>query len=260
VKAEFYRPGTSFLHAFDPRAKLFLLVPVVACFFLPAPAWVPAAFAAALAAVIVVSLGPRELLPPLQAMAPVLLFIVLLTPPFHRAGPAVIDVNGFALLTADGLRETVTLVVRFVGITLGFFAVVRTVSLDDLVLSLRWFGLPYSVCLVVIVTLRTMPTLAATWRNVQDAHRLRSGPPEERAGRRGRRRKVTAWLPMLTSLLVEAVKGIPLLAMALESRGFGRRNTRTAFAELKRGGAFIRDAAVCLALAALFLCPLFFAR
>jgi energy-coupling factor transport system permease protein len=260
VKAEFYRPGRSFLHAFDPRAKLFLLVPLVACFFLPAPAWVPAAFAAALAAVIAISLGPRELLPPLQAMAPVLLFIVILTPPFHRAGPAVIGIHGFALVTADGLRETITLVVRFVGITLGFFAVVRTVSLDDLVLGLRWFGLPYAVCLVVIVTLRTMPTLAATWHNVLDAHRLRSGPPGEQGARRGGRRKVTAWLPMLTSLLVEAVKSIPLLAMALESRGFGRRNPRSAFAELKTGGAFIRDVVVCMALAVLFLCPLYVGR
>jgi energy-coupling factor transporter transmembrane protein EcfT len=56
------------------------------------------------------------------------------------------------------------------------------------------------------------------------------------------------------------VKGIPLLAMALESRGFGRRNARTAYAELKKGGVFARDAAVCLALTALFLCPLVLAR
>jgi energy-coupling factor transport system permease protein len=251
VKAEFFHSGSSFLHVFDPRAKLFLLIPLFVCFFLRVPLWVPAAFAGALMIVIAAALGPRELVPPLLAIAPVLVFIFLLTPPFHRGGSPVIRLFGFAILTADGLRETLILALRFLGVTLGFFAVVRTVSLDDLVLSLRWFGLPYTVCLVVIVALRTMPSLAVTWHNVLDAHKLRAGP----AVVRERRKIVETWLPVLTSLLIEAVKGIPLLAMALESRGFGRRNPRTAYAQLKRGTALIGDATLCLALSFLFISP-----
>jgi energy-coupling factor transport system permease protein len=251
VKAEFFHHGSSFLHAFDPRAKLFLLIPLFGCFFMHIPLWVSALFAGALVVLIAVALGPRELLPPLQAIAPVLVFICLLTPPFHRGGAPLISVFGLAILTAEGLRETLTLAVRFLGVTLGFFAVVRTVSLDDLVLSLRWFGLPYAVCLVVIVALRTMPSLAVTWHNVLDAHRLRAGPP----GPRERKKIVETWLPVLTSLLIEAVKGIPLLAMALESRGFGRRNARTAYRQLKQGKALAGDAVICLLLSLLFLGP-----
>jgi energy-coupling factor transporter transmembrane protein EcfT len=56
-------------------------------------------------------------------------------------------------------------------------------------------------------------------------------------------------------VLIEAVKGIPVLAMALESRGFGRRNPRTAFSELKRGRQLAADAVVCAALALAFLSP-----
>ncbi|MGA2480217.1 MAG: energy-coupling factor transporter transmembrane component T [Spirochaetia bacterium] len=251
MKAEFFHSGRSFLHAFDPRAKLFLLIPLFLCFFLPEPLWVPAVFAGALVIVIAVALGPRELIPPLQAIAPVLVFICLLTPPFHRGGTPVVSLFRVALLTSDGLRETLTLALRFLGVTLGFFSVVRTVSLDDLVLSLRWFGLPYTVCLVVIVALRTMPSLATTWHNVLDAHRLRSGPP----GPRERKKIVETYLPVLTSLLIEAVKGIPLLAMALESRGFGRRNRRTAYQQLKRGRGLVGDALICLVLSLLLLCP-----
>jgi energy-coupling factor transport system permease protein len=117
---------------------------------------------------------------------------------------------------------------------------------------LRWFGLPYSACLVVTITLRTIPTLGATWHNVLDAHRLRSGSP---AGA-PRRRLVETYLPVLTSVLIEAVKGIPLLAMALESRGFGRRNPRTSLAELKRGRALIADILALVAVTAAFLWPL----
>jgi energy-coupling factor transport system permease protein len=252
MNMDFYRPGASFLHRFDPRAKLFLLVPLFACFFLAMPAWLLVAYAAVMLVLVALSLGPRELVPPLKTIAPVLVLICLLTPPFHRGGSVLLRIAGFAILTGDGARETLVMIMRFLGITFGFFAVVRTISLDELVLSLRWFGLPYTGCLVVIIALRTMPSLAGTWRNVLDAHRLRSGPVEG-----GRRRIVRTYLPVLTSLLIEAVKGIPVLAMALESRGFGRRTRRTSFAELKGGAAFARDVAACVAATLLLVVPAF---
>jgi energy-coupling factor transport system permease protein len=253
MNMDFYRPGASLLHRFDPRAKLFLLIPVFVCFFLPMPVWLLAAYAAAVMVVVALSLGPAELIPPLKAIAPVLILICLLTPPFHREGAALVRISQVTILTTDGARETVLMVLRFFGITFGFFAVVRTISLDELVLSLRWYGLPYAGCLVVIIALRTMPSLAGTWRNVMDAHRLRAGASEE-----GRRRKLIAtYLPVLTSLLIEAVKGIPVLAMALESRGFGKRTPRTSFAELSKGRVFRRHVAVCVALTVLFVWPAF---
>jgi energy-coupling factor transport system permease protein len=253
MNMDFYRPGTSLLHRLDPRAKLFLLLPTLACFFLSMPVWLLAAYAAAIMVLVALSLGPRELIPPLKAIAPVLILICLLTPPFHRQGAALIRVQQVTILTADGARETVLMILRFFGITFGFFAVVRTISLDELVLSLRWFGLPYSGCLVVIIALRTMPSLAGTWRNVMYAHRLRAGATEE-----GRRRKIIAtYLPVLTSLLIEAVKGIPVLAMVLESRGFGRRAPRTSLAELRSGRAFAAHIVACAVLTLLLVWPAF---
>ncbi len=253
MNLELYRSGTSFLHAFDARAKIFLLVPLVVCFFLPQPWQLLLFFTAAIMAVVAAALGPRELLPPLKAIGAVLILICLLTPPFHRDGQVVLRLFGFALLTADGLRETAVMLLRFLGITFGVFAMLRTLPLDDLVLGLRWFRLPYAACLVMIVTLRTIPSLAGTWRNVLDAHRLRGGP----VAQQGRKKIVARYLPLLTSVLIEAVKSIPALAMALESRGFGRRNPRTAFAQLPAGHAFFRDMTVCLLLSAALLWPAF---
>jgi energy-coupling factor transport system permease protein len=247
--AELYRPGGSLLHRWDPRAKLLLLPFLLAAFFLPAPPWVLLVLTAAITAVIAVELGPAELVPPLKTLVPILVLITVLTPPFHHAGSVLLRVGGLALLTAEGARLTSVLLLRFLGITLGFFAVVRTVSLDDMVLSLRWFRLPYSACLVVTITLRTIPTLAATWHNVRDAHRLRSGSPERR------RRIVRTYLPVLTSVLIESVKSIPLLAMALESRGFGRANARTSYAGLKGGVRLLPDALALAVAAAALLWP-----
>jgi energy-coupling factor transport system permease protein len=253
VNLELYRYGKSFLHKLDPRPKLLLLVPLMVCFFLPQPWQLLMTFTALIVAAVAIALGPRELLPPLKAISVVLILIFLLTPLFHRDGPVIIQIAGLAILTSGGLRETTVMLLRFLGITFGFFAVLRTLPLDDLVLGLRWFRLPYAACLVIIVTLRTIPSLAGTWRNVLDAHRLRSGPVAEAT----RRRIVAKYLPLLTSLLIEAVKSIPALAMGLESRGFGRRNPRSAFAELKRGSAFARDMAVSLVVAAALLWPAF---
>ena len=249
---EFYRPGHSALHRLDPRAKMLFLVVVLAAFFIPSAPWILLVLTAAIAAVIVLTLGPTQLVPPLKTLWPILVLITLLTPPFHRGGLPLVRVFDFAIVTSEGLDMTLVLLLRFLGITLGFFAVVRTVALDDMVLSLRWFRLPYAACLVITITLRTIPSLASTWHNVVDAHRLRSGGH----GGGKRRRIVETWLPVLTSVLIESVKSIPVLAMALESRGFGRRNARTTFAELKSGRPFARDMLVFAAAAAALLWPI----
>ncbi len=245
--AEFYSPGSSFLHRWDARAKLLALPVVLAAFFIPCPPWVLFALTGALAAVIVSALGPSQLVPPLKTLWPVLVLILVLTPPFHRLGAPVIRAGGVTLLSEEGVAVTLVLLLRFLGITYGFFAVVRTLSLDDLVLGLRWFGLPYGACLAVTITLRTIPALAATWHAVRDAHRLRAGVPEKR-----RAPIVRTYVPVLTSVMIEAVKGIPVLAMALESRGFGRKNKRTSLVGLKEGAGLVVDvvalAAVCAAL------------
>ena len=247
------RPDTRFLHNFDPRAKLILLVPLLVCYFLPVPPLVLAPYTVALILLIVAALGPSALVAPLRAIGPVLILICLLTPPFYRGGQVLVSLFHVPVLTSVGVRTTFTLFLRFLGLTLGFFLVMRTVTPDELVLSLRWFGLPYTVCLVIVIALRTIPAVSSTWHNALDAHRLRSDPSRKR----GRRRLVERYLPVLTSVFIEAVKGIPVLAMALESRGFGRANRRTEFLVLKSGSALVRDMMICAGVALLLLVPAF---
>ena len=104
------------------------------------------------------------------------------------------------------------------------------------------------------MTLRTIPTLAATWRNVVDAHRLR------RDGTRSKPRLVQTYVPVLTSVLIESVKAIPLLAMALESRGFGRSNPRTSYAGLRQGMSLVPDALALVAAIVVLFWPVFLPR
>lgn len=252
---DFYKPGTSFLHRFDARAKLLLLLPVTASFFVPSSPAAGGVLVLLLAAVIAAAFGPRELAVPLKPILPVLVLVCLLTPPFTRGGRVLVEIAGFPLVTAAGLGATLAILVRFTGLTLGFFAVFRSVELNELMAGLRWFGLPFSLCLLVIVAFRSIPSLGQTYHNVQDAHRLRGGTELLAPGRRrGRTRgRLTAFLPVLTSVLIQAVKAIPVLAMVLESRGFGRANPRTSHVQLKKGGALAVDLLIAAAAAAAFL-------
>jgi energy-coupling factor transport system permease protein len=220
VITEFSLPGGSLLHRLDPRAKLAGLAVFVPPFFLSPSPFLPVAYAVGLGFVIAVCLGARELVRSLAAVGPLLLIICILTPAFHRAGAPLWSPFGLTLLTTVGLRESVRLAGRFAGLTLAFYAVFRTLTMDDLVLALRWYGLPFRAALALIAAFRFIPTLFSLYGAVQDAHALR------RAGERmpGFFERV---LPQLTSVFIQSVRMIPALAMALETRGFGRGTART---------------------------------
>jgi energy-coupling factor transport system permease protein len=248
---DFALPGTGPLHLLDPRAKLLWLVATVPAFFVFPSPWLPCLYAAGLALIVAALLGPRELGRCLAAVAPLLAIICVLTPVFRRAGSVLWSPFGLPLLTAGGLLESARLVGRFAGLTLAFFAVFRTLEMEDFVLALRWFGLPFRAALPLIVALRFIPTLFLLWRGVQDAHALR------RAG--GRRVGFFARvLPQLTSVFIQAIRMIPALAMALETRGFGRRNPRTDWRRLPGAARLAASCVVAGIVAAATWSPVLF--
>ena len=139
MTADFHLPGASFLHRADPRAKILALVGLTACFIVPAEPLVPLCAALLMALVTGLALGRRELGRLMLTLAPVLVFIALLTPPFVREGRTLVSVLGLPLLTTGGVRTVLAYLGRFTGIALVFFALLRTMRLEELVLALRWF-------------------------------------------------------------------------------------------------------------------------
>jgi energy-coupling factor transport system permease protein len=105
VSTSFFLPGHGPLHRFDPRCKLPLTVLFTLLFFLPLRLPLLAAYLGAMSLAIWLFLGFRELLRPLKTIAPLLLLVLLLTPPFRRGGQVYLRLGGFPLLSADGVRE-----------------------------------------------------------------------------------------------------------------------------------------------------------
>ena len=243
-----FLPGRSILHRLDPRAKLILLVAVAACFFLPGPRWIAPAYTVFLALLVGLCLGFRELGMVLAAVVPVLAVICVLTPVFRRGGDTLVALFDVRLLTTDGLAEVLRLVSRFTGLTLAFYAVFRTLDMNEMVISLRWFGLPYRAALVLTIAFRFIPTLFGVYQNAREAHLLRMSE--------GRRRGFFGrTMPVLTSVVIHAVRQIPSLAMALEIRGFGRLSPRTSFRSLPSGRRLVAALALTAGLCALLIAP-----
>jgi len=262
------KKGPSAFHRYDPRAKIVLLLVFLALFFLPSPVSRLGVYVAVVLLVTGVFLGIVNILRPIRLILPILILVVLLTPPFHRYGPVLVSVRGFTLLSLPGLMETLRLIVRFTGITVLFYLFLGTTDQENLILAFRWFGLPFTFSLILGIALEYIPTILVLYNQVQDAHRLRgtdSEPAPEQAspagrtpggGRRSRRearglfRRLAGAIPILTSVIVLSVRRIPTLAMALECRGVGRKNRRGTYRSLKSGRSLLIDGIIAVAVVA----------
>ena len=244
----FFKPGSSALHRIDPRAKIFVLLAFLVCFFLPLPLPLLIAYLGAAVLLGGFCLGVRDLLLPLKLIGPLLVLVLLLTPPFNRQGAILLAPWGFPLYTLGGLEAAMRLILRFSGITLVFFLYMRSSEPEQILLSLRWFGLSYSLALVLSLSLTYIPWMTGLYGNVRDAHKLRLAGLEQKSGSGGFMKKTLGKIPAMTSVMIQAVKGIPILAMALETRGIGRENARSSFSELKKGRLFLLDLLAAAAL------------
>jgi energy-coupling factor transport system permease protein len=223
--ADFGIPGTGILHRLDPRAKLAGMLAILPVFFLARSPWLPLLYAAAMALLVVLAVGPRELGRALATIAPLLAVVLVLTPLFRRGGQPVVSIAGLTIVTTVGIGETARIAGRLLGLTLAFYAAVRTTPAPQFVLALRWYGLPFPAALSVSLAFRLIPTLLSLYGAVQEAHSLRRSYDPSR-------RLFARVVPVMTSVFVQSVRMIPSLAMALECRGFGRAGKRSAWEHL----------------------------
>ena len=232
---ETYLRGNSFLHRADPRIKIFFLLFFSLFFFLPLHLAKHYAMIAFFIAAGTVSTGFSDILRPLKIVMPLLVLIILLTPPFHLHGKVYLTVFSRTVATSGGIYEAFHLAGRFVGLTLIFFIFLRTTKIEDLILSLRFFGLSYRIALIVSLTVRYIPFIASIYEGTIDAHRMRLSPDSAAISGWNFTARFAKLLSALTSVLIQAVKSIPNLAMALETRGVGRKNRPGAIKKMKSG-------------------------
>ena len=194
----------SFLCQTDPRLKLILLLLYSAAFFWPVPALRYALLLLPIIPVGIKTCGGREFISVFKLILPILILNALITPFF------------------SGILETVRIMLRFIGLTALFFLYFKTTDSDEFIQTLQFFGMPYRVALVISISASYIPLLLDTYHDAEAAHKLRYTPNCPTINRWNFIARFRSIMPVLASVLIQAVKNIPILAMALDTRGVGK--------------------------------------
>jgi len=108
---------------------------------------------------------------------------------------------------------------------------ISTTRNEELVMGMIKMGLPYRVGFAISTSIRLVPTIASSLLTISQAQRsrgldLESGNILER---------LKKFLPLLVPVFISSIRNTNIFGMALESRGFGAREDRTFYLEMKMG-------------------------
>jgi len=220
--SETYLKKDSFLHRLDPRVKLFFLLFFSVYFFLPLSCVKYYSVISFIFLAGIFSVGFKRMITPVKAIFPLLVMMILLTPPFYPDGKIYLMIFERPFVTDKGLYEAFYIIARFSGLTLLFYLFLRTTKIEDFTLSLRFFRLSYKVALVISLTFRYLPYAASIYENTTNAHKMRLTNYSKIVSKWNFPARFKKLLSVLVSVLIQSVKSIPMLAMALETRGIGR--------------------------------------
>lgn len=226
MKSNSYIPGKGLYYSFDPRAKMLFTILISVVLFLPVSAVAVYVLALLILLFSVTQTGLKATWHAFSLILPMLAFMVLFMPLQQRGSEPLLSAGSLVLVTREGLYSFSLFACRFIFISILFSLLLATTDPKDILPAFRFYRLPYNASLVLSLSIRFIPEIGATYRQIRDSQRLRLPNPDDE---RARKHKFRSMLPTLTSTLVVVLKNIPYSAAALELRGYGRSNGRTSF-------------------------------
>jgi len=230
--ATIYREGRGFLYKTDPRAKVIALI--ISCVFVFLPIYFSGLVTFSLLLVILsyYSVGKKNSNNIIKAILPMIILVIIFSPLYERDGTALIIYNQKLILTYEGLLHSLTLCLRFLSITFASSLLFLSTKMNEFMLALQSFFIPYKTCLTISLVFRTIPTIFDAFNQISDSHSLRRSEETKK-------KRLKNLFPTLTSALVVSLKTIPSLAMALEARGYGLKIKRSNYYVLSKDKYFI---------------------
>jgi energy-coupling factor transport system permease protein len=236
--------GTA-IHRLDPRAKLAALA---AAFFVAMCFNHPAYLAGVWALVFAAGAAGRTLGNVWRMRAILILLFVfasLLWPLFlGRAGHEAALTIGPLAISRASILYALAMGLRFTGMVIAGLVFISTTMVEEFAAGLRRMGMPFAVSFALSTAFRLLPTFLGSTASVVQAQKsrgldLESGNPVSRLRKH---------LPLLVPVFVTAIRATDLLAMALESKGFGATRRRTEYLDLRMRAADWLVVVVALAL------------
>lgn len=240
-----YLDNKTFLHRLDPRAKMI----ATAAVFAVAMSYNHPAHAAAVAAVSLALAAWARCLENVRRVKTMLLllalFSILLWPLFLKGGTPLVSLGPLRIGREPALYG-LAMGLRLGSMLIAGMILISTTMVEEFAAGLRRFGMPFSVAFAFSTAFRLVPTFLGSSASVVQAQKAR-GLDLESGHIFSRLRK---HIPLMVPIFINAVRTTDLLAMALESKGFGSSRRRTEYLDLHMRWADWAAIAICLLAAA----------
>lgn len=218
VAVDLYVKRQSWLHAVDPRVKLFFVAAGLVLLLAFNNLYVM------LSALVLLHLLHWSAKIPFErilfvwrTLLPISIMITTLWIVFYPSGTPIFEL-WVIKITPLSIAQGLVLAIRINTMALIVFAWLYTTDNNEIVLSLVKLKLPFSWGLVLALALRYIPTFQAAYGMISDAQQARGLRIGEGAGFR----RVRVMMPIFVAMVISALRASEQLAMALEARGFGR--------------------------------------
>jgi len=148
---------------------------------------------------------------------------------FFLRGPTPLFKLGFIQISKESLLYGLAMGIRIDTMIVSGIVFLSSTRTEDFTLGLSSLGLPFPVSFALSLSFRLVPTFAATSSTIVQAQKSRGLDLE--SGRLWKR--IRKHIPLLIPILIYAIRNTDLLAMALESKGFGFKKKRTYYLRFK---------------------------
>jgi len=230
MNVSIFKQGKGPLYLLDPRSKVMLTLYLCVYVFLPVTFASVVGVALFSIGISLYSLGKKNTLTILLSVLPMLIIMLIFSPLYERGGTPLWMCGTTVVLTKEGLLQSLILDFRFLSITFAWSLLFATTKMDEFMLALQAFHLPYKACLTISLVFRSIPDIFDSFNDIIDSHKLRRGTSTKVQKKVRHRLKNLG--PTLTSALVVSLRSIPTLAMSLEARGYGLKTKRSQFHSL----------------------------
>ncbi len=224
MEAEIYLDYETPIHRLDPRTKLLIFMIIfIAVLQFESPLWLLPCVALVFLQLVIARAWPN-----LRRIRFVLLVLTVSSLVIWN-----LFANGitplFWIIEVESLLYSIARTLLMLTIITMGMIMVSTTRNEELVMGMIRLGLPYRVGFAISTSLRLVPTIAANTLIIGQAQRSR-GLNLESGNVIERMRK---FIPLLIPVFISTIRSTNIFAMALESRGFGARESRTTFLEIK---------------------------
>ncbi|NKB81432.1 MAG: energy-coupling factor transporter transmembrane protein EcfT [Nitrospirales bacterium] len=219
-----YLDTNTWVHRLDGRTKIVCLLELFSVALLFSHPW----YLLTLMSFVLMGMGAAKGMRNLQTMwvLLVLLFVysMVLWPIFVNGQTPLLTIGNW-VVSVEGLTHGMGMGLRLDVLVLSGMLFLTTTPIEDLSKSLQRFGLPPAIGFAISLAFRWVPTLLGSTTIIMQAQRSRG--MDLASG--GLLHKIRRYPPLVVPLIGHMLRQTNLLAMALESKGFGPSQPRMAY-------------------------------